>query len=59
MASKPSKKKLSKLERSLSKNLKTDSDEQLLQVRELLVQMAEKPSKQVVITSYPSCNSVI
>lgn len=59
MASNTSTKKLSELERALSKNLKTDSDEQLLQVRELLVQMAEKPSKQIVITSYPSCNSVI
>ena len=53
-----SKVKFSELEKAILKSLKTDANEQFFQVRNMMIQMADKPAKTVVITSYPACNSV-
>ncbi len=47
----------SQLEKELSEALKNAGDEKFRHIRDLMNQMAEPSLRQIVITSYPACNS--
>lgn len=47
----------SELERELSDALKNTGDEKVRQIRDYMIQMAVSSEQQVVVTSYPACNS--
>jgi uncharacterized protein YneF (UPF0154 family) len=49
----------STLEKELRKQLEKSSPSQIAQIRSLMLEMAEKSSSRVVISTYPACNSEV